>query len=225
MIFRVIDNKLYQVKIRIKDEDKFIQKNKSLKFIKVSNDKLPVYKGEKTDEVFYMLDSKGNIVIDTDRTSQRATEYKENKKQDYLNRLLELCDRKTQEVKNYINGEKVTEGLIERYQAKEQMAKAYLADGSSYKDELQVEADLKGISVDDLAKLIVSLADKFKSKLDYFYSLIEAFRVKTKSLILNYQFDDVDKVMMEASGMGASSTPDDIKNLFANIDNASGEAS
>ena len=225
MIFRVIDNKLYQVKIRIKDEDKFIQKNKSLKFIKVSNDKLPVYKGEKTDEVFYMLDSKGNIVIDTDRTSQRATEYKENKKQDYLNRLLELCDRKTQEVKNYINGEKVTEGLIERYQAKEQMAKAYLADGSSYKDELQVEADLKGISVDDLAKLIVSLADKFKSKLDYFYSLIEAFRVKTKSLILNYQFDDVDKIVMEASGMGANSTPDDIKNLFANIDSASGEAS
>jgi len=225
MIFRVIDNKLYQVKIKIQDEDKFIQKNKSLKFIKVSNDKLPVYKGGKTDEVFYMLDSNGNIVIDTDRTSQRATEYKEERKQDYLNRLLELCDRKTQEVKNYINGEKVTEGLIERYQAKEQMAKAYLADGSSYKDELQVEADLKGISVDDLAKLIVSLADKFKSKLDYFYSLIEAFRVKTKSLILNYQFDDVDKIVMEASGMGANSTPDDIKNLFANIDSASGEAS
>ena len=225
MVFRVIDNKLYKIKVRLENEDEFIKKNKTLKLIKVTQEELPVYSGEEVDEVFYELDNDGKIIIDTDRTSQRATEYKEKKKQDYLNRLLDLCDRKTQEVKNYINGEKVTEGLIERYQAKEQMARAYLADGKSFKDELQVEADLKGISVDDLAKLIVSLADKFKSKLDYFYSLIEAFRVKTKSLILNYQFDDVDKIVMEASGMGANSTPDDIKNLFANIDSASGEAS
>ena len=220
MVFRIIDNKLYQVKVRIQDEDKFIQKNKSLKFIKVSKDKLPVYTGEKTDEVFYTLDENGKIIIDTDRTSKRVEQYKEEKKQDYLNRLIELCDRKTQEIKDYLNGQKVTEGLLERYQAKEEMARAYLKDGS-YKDELQVEADLKGVSVDDLAKLIVDLADKFRNKLDYFYSLIEAFRVKTKSLILNYQFSDVDKIMNEASGLDATATADDIKNLFTYIDNAS----
>ena len=224
MVFRVIDNKLYKIKVRLENEDEFIKKNKTLKLIKVTQEELPVYSGEEVDEVFYELDNDGKIIIDTDRTSKRAEQYKEEKKQKYLDKLWKLCDKKTQEVKNYLNGEKVTEGLIERYQAKEQMARAYLKDGS-YKDELQVEADLKGVSVDDLAKLIVSLADKFKSKLDYFYSLIEAFRVKTKSLIINCQFDDVDKIMIEASGMGANSTPNDIKNIFANIDSAGGGAS
>ena len=224
MIFRIINDKLYKIKVKIQDEDEFINKNKTLQLIKVTPQELPVYSGEEVDEVFYALDNDGKIIVDADRTSKRVEQYKEERKQQYLDRLIDLCDKKTQEVKDYINGQKVTEGLIERYQAKEQMAKAYLADGS-FKDELQIESDLKGISVDDLAKLIVDLANKFRSKLNYFYSIIEAFRVKTKQLILNYQFDDVDKIMMEASGMGANATPDDIKNIFANIDNASGEAS
>jgi len=219
MIFRVLNNKLYKIKVRIEDEDEFIKKNKTLQLIKVTQEELPKYSGEEVDEVFYALDENGNIIIDTDRTSQRVTEYKEERKQQYLDRLIDLCDKKTQEIKNYLNGQKVTEGLIERYQAKEQMARAYLADGS-FKDELQIEADLKGVSVDDLAKLIIDLADKFKNKLDYFYSLIEAFRVKTKSLILNYKFSDVDKIMNDASGLDATATADDIKNLFADIDNA-----
>jgi len=219
MVFRVIDNKLYQIKVKIQDEDEFIKKNKTLKLIKVAPEELPVYKGEKVDEVFYELDNDGKIIIDIDRTSQRVTEYKEERKQQYLDILIDLCDKKTQEVKNYINGQKVTEGLIDRYQAKEQMARAYLADGS-FKDELQIEADLKGISVDDLAKLIVDLANKFRNKLNYFYSLIEAFRVKTKQLILNYKFSVVDDILAQAYKLNATATADDIKALFNDIDSA-----
>jgi len=222
MVFRVIGNKLYQIKAKIQDEDEFIKKNKTLKLIKVALQELPVYSGEEVDEVFYALDNDGNIIIDTDRTSQRITEYKEERKQQYLDRLIDFCDKKTQEIQDYLNGQKVTEGLIMRYEAKEAMAQAYLKDGS-FKDELQVEADLKGVTVDDLAKLITTLAKEYKTKLNYFYSLIEAFRVKAKTLVLDYKFNEFDSIIDEAAGFGATTTANDIKSLFDEIDSDNGE--
>ena len=216
MIFRVVDKKLYQIKIRIDNEDEFITKNNTLNLIKVSENELPKYTGEEVDEVFYQLDDNNNIIIDTDRTSKRAEQYKEEKKQKYLERLIKLCDLKTLEVKDMLTGQKVTEGLVERYKIKDEIARAYLKDGS-YADDLKVEADLNGMTVDELSKLIVQLADKYKSKLNYFYSLIEAFRVKTKKLINEYKFDIVNNIINTAYTFDANITPDDIKALFKTI--------
>ena len=219
MVFRNVDSKLYRIKTNIKDEDLFIKKNPTLNLIKVTQSELPLYDGEEVDEVFYILDT-DSIIIDKERTDKRVQEYKEEKKERYLAKLTDFCDKKTQEIQDYLNGQKVTEGLIMRYEAKEAMAQAYLKDGS-FKDELQIEADLKGTTVDDLAKLITTLAKEYKTKLNYFYSLIEAFRVKTKALILAYKFSDVDAIINKAGALRATATADDIKGLFADIDNAS----
>ena len=75
MIFRVIDNKLYEIKIYIKDEDEFINKNSTLNLIKVDQGKLPKYTGEEVDEIFYALDKDGNIVTEAgDRYGLRYEE-------------------------------------------------------------------------------------------------------------------------------------------------------
>ena len=216
MIFRNVDSKLYRIKTNIKDEDLFIKKNPTLNLIKVSQGELPLYGGEEVDEVFYMLDI-DSIIIDKERTDKRVQEYREEKKERYLAKLMDFCDKKTQEIQDYLNGQKVTEGLIMRYEAKEAMAQAYLKDGS-FKDELQVEADLKGVTVDELAKLITTLANEYKTKLNYFYSLIEAFRVKAKTLVLNYKFNEFDSIIDEATAFGATTTANDIKSLFDEID-------
>ena len=221
MIFRNVDSKLYRIKTNIKDEDLFIKKNPTLNLIKVSQGELPLYGGEEVDEVFYMLDI-DSIIIDKERTDKRVQEYREEKKERYLAKLMDFCDKKTQEIQDYLNGQKVTEGLIMRYEAKEAMAQAYLKDGS-FKDELQVEADLKGVTVDELAKLITTLANEYKTKLNYFYSLIEAFRVKAKTLVLNYKFTEFDSIIDKAKTFGATTSADDIKSLFDKIDNVSGK--
>ena len=221
MVFRNVDSKLYRIKTNIKDEDLFIKKNPTLNLIKVSQGELPLYGGEEVDEVFYMLDI-DSIIIDKERTEKRVQEYREEKKERYLAKLIDFCDEKTQEIQDALNGQKVTEGLIKRYKAKESMARAYLKDGS-FKDELQVEADLKGVTVKDLAQLIVKLADEFHTKLNYFYSLIEAFRVKAKTLVLNYKFTEFDSIIDKAKTFGATTSADDIKSLFDKIDNVSGK--
>jgi len=217
MIFRVIDNKLYEIKIYIKDEDEFINKNSTLNLIKVDQGKLPKYTGEEVDEIFYALDKDGNIVIDEDRTKARVIEYKKERKEELLKALTKLCDFKCEQAKRYINGGLVTPEQEQRYEAKYNMAKAYLKDGS-YKDLLQAEANLTGKTVDDLAKLIVTVGDQYKTKLDYYYSLIEAFRVRTKAYINNEKFSLAEAAIDNAYSFAQNADETTLENFFKNLE-------
>ena len=124
-----------------------------------------------------------------------------------------LCDTKTQEAKNYINGSPVSNEQLDRYHTKYIISNAYKADGS-YKDQLQLEADLKGITVDELADLVIKMGNAYKEGMTIFNSRIEAFRVKTKSLIDADNIEKVRVIISHAKDLATTSTDDDIKKLF-----------
>jgi len=124
-----------------------------------------------------------------------------------------LCDTKTQEAKNYINGSPVSSEQLDRYHTKYIISNAYKADGS-YKEQLQLEADLKGMTVDELADLVIKTGNMYKEGMTIFNSRIEAFRVKTKSLIENDNIEKVREIIGKAKSLATSSRDEDIKKLF-----------
>ncbi|MCF6207671.1 MAG: hypothetical protein L3J47_12420 [Sulfurovum sp.] len=125
-----------------------------------------------------------------------------------------LCDAKTTEAKNYINGAPVSNEQLRRYEEKYEMAKAYKATGA-YAETLQLEADLAGTTVDQLADLIIASGDAYKQALINFNAMIEAFRVKVKAMISAGDLAGAQAVMEKAKMLGANATPDDIRGLFA----------
>jgi hypothetical protein len=140
----------------------------------------------------------------------------DSEKDNLYSKLQYLCDEKTQEAQNYITGKLVTPEQYKRYKDKYMMAKKYLEDGVSFKEALQLEADFQGITVDDLAKLIVKLGDEYYNQLSIFSARIEAFRIKVGKLIEAQNFDKVRKVLAEAEKLGASATDNEVKALFDN---------
>lgn len=129
------------------------------------------------------------------------------------NLLQTLCDTKSQEAKNYINGAKVTSEQLARYEEKYQTAKAFKADGS-HLEQLQLEADLSGLTVTALADLIIAKGDAYKQALVTFNARIEAFRVKVAGLIANGQVDKANKALELAKNLGSSTSNADIKTIF-----------
>ena len=131
-----------------------------------------------------------------------------------FNLLQNLCDTKSQEAKNYINGTKVTPEQLVRYKEKYEIAKAFKKDGS-FSEQLQLEAELTGLTVGELADLIVSKGDTYKQILTSFNVRIEAFRVKVKSLIAEGQLDKVNQILETAKNFDVTITDDEIKELFS----------
>ena len=129
------------------------------------------------------------------------------------NLLQTLCDTKSQEAKNYINGAKVTSEQLARYEEKYEIAKAFKADGS-HLEQLQLEADLVGLTVTELADLIIARGDAYKQALVTFNARIEAFRVKVRSLIADGQLDSVNLILETAKDFDITTTDDEIKALF-----------
>jgi len=130
-----------------------------------------------------------------------------------LKNLQDLCDTKSQEAKNYINGAKVTNEQLVRYEEKYEIAKEYKNSGA-YQEILQLEADLVGLSADDLADLIIQMGDAYKQSIIVFNSRIEAFRVKAKRLIEAGEIDKANTIIEKARDLGADATDEDVKGLF-----------
>jgi len=90
MIFRVQDNKLYEVDLPlVVDEDKFleIQKDGKVKFIKVDESNLPSLPENETrifSKIYYMINEENNIVIDWERTENQWLTDKYNEIQEYI---------------------------------------------------------------------------------------------------------------------------------------------
>lgn len=129
-------------------------------------------------------------------------------------RLQELCDAKSQEAKNFINGTKVTDALLEEYQLKVQLAKTYKKDKSTVA-KLQLEADLVGKTVDQLATLILQLNDQYNNSFNKHKMMIGAFRVKTKSLIALRQVDKANRIIEKAKSFDITTTDAAVKAVFA----------
>lgn len=130
--------------------------------------------------------------------------------------LRSACDAKSEDAKNYINGSKVTNEQVARYEEKYYMAKEFKANGS-YAAQLQLEAELNGLTVDALADFIVAKGDEYKEALRVFNARIEAFRVKVQDLIDNGQVDKANDILEVAKGLDSSTTDEDIKALFEGL--------
>jgi molybdopterin converting factor small subunit len=127
--------------------------------------------------------------------------------------LQDLCDTKSKEAKKYIIGREVTDEQLARYEEKYQIAKEYKTSGR-YKDRLSLEAKLQGLTVDDLADLIIKKGDEYKEALITFNARIEAFRVKVSNIIEQGDLDKANEIIKEAYNLGANSSDDDVAKLF-----------
>ena len=127
--------------------------------------------------------------------------------------LQKLCDTKSQEAKNYIAGYYISNEQLARYEEKYQIAMEYKANGK-YPDVLELEADLKGITIDKLVNLIITKGQAYKQALIKFNAKIEAFRVKVKDLIKNNEIDKVMSIIEKAKKLGVNTKDEDIKVLF-----------
>ena len=128
--------------------------------------------------------------------------------------LQSLCDTKSVEAKAYINGAKVTTEQLVRYEEKYQIATEYKANGN-YADTLKLEADLQGLTVDELADLIIAKGQAYKQALISFNAKIEAFRVQVSKLIAGGQIDKANEIVLKAKDFGVDTTDENIKGLFA----------
>ena len=146
-------------------------------------------------------------------TEEERLNYFKEKTLDMLNKL---ADDKTNEVKYYLAGQKVTLDQLERYKIKYQQAiRAIENNDYSF---FEAEAKLKGIPPEKLANLVKEMGDKWNQEIAYFTSLIEAYRVKAKEIILNTntidEFKLIQKFIDHARTLPGNITIDDVVNLF-----------
>ena len=137
-------------------------------------------------------------------------------KQDQLNALTDLANKKTNEAKNYIAGQKVTPDQVERYKIKYQEAVKAIQD-SNY-NYFVAEATLKGVAPKDLAQLVKARGDEWNTEIAKYVAIIEAYRVKAKSIIENTttlkEFILIAKFLNYAKTLPANTTTDELVALF-----------
>jgi len=131
--------------------------------------------------------------------------------------LLKLADTKTQEVKDWLAGKHVTPGLEERYRSKaetiaiitdkiqsyaienniqdlKEAAEKLYNDNPTVFEDLELEAERKGITPLELYFIITSDANTWTDIVRKKNVLIDAFRVIGNDLIERMQFDQLDIV-------------------------------
>ena len=204
MIIRILNNKnVVKINVPSSLEDEFIVKNPTGGFKKV--DSIP-----HSDFNCWKLDKKNKIIVDKDREKPlRQASLRE--------KLSKLADDKTQAAKDLIGGKIISSEQVERYESKYQMAVEFLKDNKTNKNKFQLEADLTGISVKDLATKIVTTGKIFKEALNTFNLRIDAFRVNVNKIIdsgLEDKLKQAEFIINKAYQFDANTSDDDIKALF-----------
>ena len=136
------------------------------------------------------------------------------KVEDAQKALQTLCDTKSIQAKTFIAGKDVTVEQLARYEEKYQVATEYKASGN-YADVLKLEADLQGITVDELADLIIGSGNAYKQALIEFNARIEAFRVAVSKIIDAGDIDRANTIIENAKTLGEDATDADVAGLFA----------
>jgi hypothetical protein len=115
-----------------------------------------------------------------------------NAKETLLNDIQSLADTKTKELKNYIAGKKVTPEQVDRYEQKYQLAMKCKEAGDY--TPLNLEAELQGITGEELANLIIEKHDEWVAELQKYTALIEAYRVKAQTIVESLEtLEDIEK--------------------------------
>ena len=137
-------------------------------------------------------------------------------KETLLNGIQSLADTKTKELKNYIAGKKVTPEQVDRYEQKYQLALKCKESGDY--TPLNLEAELQGITGEELADLIITKHDEWVAELQKYIALIEAYRVKAQTIVESLEtIKDVEKakgLLERAKEFGINTTEQQIKELF-----------
>jgi len=109
----------------------------------------------------------------------------------------------------------VTQELKERYNAKLEMAKAYLENkDENAKRILSISAKILGISVDEYAKRIVEAGEQWTNALDYYATLIDEYRVAVKSVFYKDPIAAIN-ILKEARNLNTTSTEEEVVAVFA----------
>jgi len=127
--------------------------------------------------------------------------------------LQSLCDKKSIQAKTFIAGKDVTTEQLARYEEKYQVATEYKTNGN-YANVLQLEADLQGITVNELADLIIVRGNVYKQALIEFNARIEAFRVAVYTIINAGDIDRANTIINGAKDFDNTTTDDDVAELF-----------
>lgn len=144
-------------------------------------------------------------------SDEKKAELDEIKKSVLKKQVSKLAEEKTQTIYNLLAGREVDRTQIDRYKQKEGWARN---DQDEY---LQSEAELQGITVDQLKALIISMADAWHKAFDKYSSEIETFRVATNHIIDIGDFEDAERLIKLGETFGKGTTIDDIKALLAKI--------
>jgi len=141
-------------------------------------------------EVANISDYNAYIVTDEHRIEQYQKDKYEYKV--YLNQeLLKVCDKKQKEAERLLSSFYITEKQLDRYNIKLEFAK------NNEDDKLQLEADIKGVSVEDLKTSILTTAQSWIDAIDSIKSIIEAYRVGVKGKIDSDEFEEVNRLINE----------------------------
>ena len=151
------------------------------------------------------------IVTDEHRIEQYQKDKYEYKV--YLNQeLLKVCDKKQREAERLLSSFYITEKQLDRYNTKLEFAK------NNIDDKLQLEADIKGISVEDLKTSILTTAQSWIDAIDSIKSIIEAYRVGVKGKIDSDEFEEANRLINEGdSPIEGGSVEDIISNATLKV--------
>ena len=133
-----------------------------------------------------------------------------------ISRLNSIADKKQKEAEKLITGQRVSDAQLKRYETKYQQAlKAKEDNNYNY---FELEAKLISMDPKDLVNLIINKHNEWLDILDEYVKLIEAYRIKAKSIInsLNNveQFEVVDKYLNKANSLGSNISEEIILNVF-----------
>jgi len=137
----------------------------------------------------------------------------------------DVADKKTEDAKAYLAGKAyVSPAQQERYDRKYKIAKAYQANPTDDLSALlQPEADVVGVSVADLAAMIVQMGDQWRQAVAAYSVMIDGGRVAVNKLVDAGKLEQAQWLLDQLSTLGADATPADLSALITQANQDEGD--
>ena len=165
----------------------------------------------------WMLGPDGEIVTDVEADNKAWAK-------NLIRDAQSIADKKTAAAKAYLAGKPyVSDNQQERYEQKYYIAKDYIANqADDLASLLQPEADAVGMSVADLAALIVQMGDQWRQAVAAYAVMIDGGRVAVGKLVEAGRLDRAQWLLDRLSQLGADATPTDLSALIAEANQTQG---
>ena len=126
---------------------------------------------------------------------------KNNQLKNIVNDLLQkLCNKKQKELLTYFDNKNYSYFQQKRYKEKYEMAIAYQNNGD-YSNLLEIEANIRGITINELATTIIEKHNISKQQSKTFTIKIEAFRAKVQKMVNNLNIIEAMNIIQEAEAI------------------------